>query len=1035
MALRNNYYRPGPPARQLLPSSRSLRDLVAERKGISVTEFDRLESDQILEQSEVVISVDGKVVAAREGELLLDAVLRCTDVPHVCYHSPLMGPIQTCDTCMVEVNGELVRSCGQKVTANLNVATESKRAQNARAEAFDVILGNHMLYCTVCDNNNENCTVHNTAVALNVQHQEHPYKPKPYEVDMSNPFYRYDPDQCILCGRCVQACQNVQVNETLSIGWELEHPRVLWDGGHEIGGSSCVSCGHCITVCPCNALMEKSMLGEAGYLSGMPKDALNKMIDVVKAIEPEMGYGAIMQVSQTEAKMREERIKKTKTVCTYCGVGCSYDVWTKDRKILKIEPLHGETNQISTCVKGKFGWDYVNHEERLQKPLIREGSGFREASWEEALNLVTSKLGSIKQQYGPDSIGVIVSSKATNEDGYLMQKLARAIIGTNNVDNCSRYCQSPATMGLFRTVGYGGDSGSIEDIAKSALVLVVGSNTAESHPVLASRVKRAHKLFGQRLIVADPREHEMARRADIHFRPRPGTDLVWISAMSRYMFDSGLAKMEFVDQWVNNLGEFQKSLEPFTMEYASKICEVPLETLQAIAREIAAAESMCILWAMGITQHTMASDSSTAISNLLLTTGNYMRPGCGAYPLRGHNNVQGASDIGAMPNNYPGYQSVTDPEIRGRFEEKWGIALSPDRGMDNHQMVDGVYDGKLRAIYLAGEDMISADSNANHVAGAFEKLDLLVVQDIFFTETCRYADVVLPAAPALEKEGTFTSTERRVQRLYQALPELGDSLADWKITQEIANRMGAKWNYQHPSEIMDEIASLTQLYSGVSFDRLAGYKTLQWPVASDGTDQPILYLNGFAFPDKKARFYPVSFHEPLERPDSDFDLFLNNGRILEHFHEGNMTHRVMGIREETPERYIEISEELAEERSIESGRWVRVISRHGSLVIKVVVTSRVVGKQVYLPLLSQEGPVNVLTGSHTDSATNTPAFKETAVRIKLLPEQGTNPLKPLNFRYSGQPTPQDGVEVERKWKRSDYRKPGTQKLVQIQLQS
>jgi len=1000
-----------------------------------VTEFDRLESDQIqVERPEVAISVDGKVVAAKEGELLLDAVLRCTDIPHVCYHSPLMGPIQTCDTCMVEVNDELVRSCGQKVTANLNVVSESKRAQNARAEAFDVILGNHMLYCTVCDNNNENCTVHNTAVALNVQHQEHPYKPKPYEVDMSNPFYRYDPDQCILCGRCVQACQNVQVNETLSIGWELEHPRVLWDGGHEIGGSSCVSCGHCITVCPCNALMERSMLGEAGYLSGMPKGALNKMIDVVKAIEPEMGYGAIMQVSQTEAKMREERIKKTKTVCTYCGVGCSYDVWTKDRKILKIEPLHGATNQISTCVKGKFGWDYVNHEERLQKPLIREGSGFREASWEEALSLVTSKLGSIKQRYGPDSIGVIVSSKATNEDGYLMQKFARAVIGTNNVDNCSRYCQSPATMGLFRTVGYGGDSGSIEDIAKSALVLVVGSNTAESHPVLATRVKRAHKLFGQRLIVADPREHEMARRADIHFRPRPGTDLVWISAMSRYMFDNGLAKMEFIDQWVNNLGEFQKSLEPFTMEYASKICEVPLETLQEVAREIAAAESMCVLWAMGITQHTMGSDSSTAISNLLLTTGNYMRPGCGAYPLRGHNNVQGASDVGAMPNNYPGYQSVTDPEIRGRFEEKWGIALSPDRGMDNHQMVDAVYDGKLRAIYLAGEDMIAADSNANHVAGAFEKLDLFVVQDIFFTETCRYADVILPAAPALEKEGTFTSTERRVQRLYQALPELGDSLADWKITQEIANRMGAHWNYQHPSEIMDEIASLTPLYSGVSFDRLAGYKTLQWPVAPDGTDQPILYLNGFAFPDKKARFYPVSFHEPLERPDSDFDLFLNNGRLLEHFHEGNMTHRVMGIREETPERYIEISEELAEERSIESGRWVRVTSRHGSLVIKVVVTSRVVGKQVYLPLLSQEGPVNVLTGSHTDSATNTPAFKETAVRIKLLPEQGTNPLKPLNFRYSGQPTPQDGVEVERKWKRSDYRKPGTQKLVQIQLQ-
>src|SRR5258708_7849668 len=479
---------PGPPVRQLSPCSRSLRDLLTERKGISVTEFDRLESDQILEQPEVAILVDGKVVAAKEGELLLHAVLRCTDIPHVCYHSPLMGPIQTCDTCMVEVNDELVRSCGQKVTANLNVVSESKRAQNARAEAFDVILGNHMLYCTVCDNNNE------------------------------------------------------------------------------IRGSSCVSCGGCITVCPCNALMERSMLGEAGYLSGMPKGGLNKMIDVVKAIEPEMGYGAIMQVSQTEAKMREERIKKTKTVCTYCGVGCSYDVWTKDRKILKIAPLHGDANQISTCVKGKFGWDYVNHKDRLQKPLIREGSNFREASWEEVLSLVATKLGTIKQQYGPDSIAIIASSKTTNEEVYVMQKFARAVIGTNNVDNCSRYCQSPATMGLFRTVGYGGDSGSFEDIAKSALVLIVGSNTAESHPVLATRVKRAHKLFGQRLIVADPREHEMSHRADIHFRPRPGTDLVWISALSRYMLDHGHARQAFLDRWATGLHGFRKTLKLFTTE-------------------------------------------------------------------------------------------------------------------------------------------------------------------------------------------------------------------------------------------------------------------------------------------------------------------------------------------------------------------------------------------------------------------------------------------------------------------------------------
>jgi formate dehydrogenase major subunit len=982
--------------------------------------------------AEVEISVDGKTLRATEGELLVEAVLREKEIPHICYHSPLMGPIQTCDTCMVEVDGQLVRSCGTKISAGMKVFTNSRRAHDARSEAFDTILGNHMLYCTVCDNNNENCRVHNTAMALKIEHQNTPFTPKPYEVDMSNPFYRYDPSQCILCGQCVQACQTVQVNETLSIGWDLERPRVLWDGGMQIGGSSCVSCGQCVTVCPCNALMEKSMLGEAGYMSGMPKDALNKMIDVVKAIEPEMGYGAIMKVSETESHMREERIKKTKTVCTYCSVGCSYDVWTKDRKILKIVPGHGDANQISTCVKGKFGWDFVNHEERLQKPLIREGNTFREASWEEALDLVASRLSRIKAQYGPDSIAVIASSKTTNEEVFLMQKFGRQVIGTQNIDNCSRYCQSPATTGLFRTVGYGGDSGSFEDICSSDIIMIVGANSAEAHPVLAARMKRAHKLFGSKLIVADPRENELARRSDLHFRPRPGTDLVWLSAMSRYLFDHGLAHSDFLNQWVNNIEEYKKSLEPFTMEYAAKVCDIPLATLELLAREIAAAKTISICWAMGVTQHIRGSDVSTAISNLLLTTGNYGHRGGGAYPLRGHNNVQGAGDMGAAPNLYPGYQPVNDPEVRAKFEKAWGVALPPERGMDNHQMIDAAHEGKLRAMYIAGEDMISADSNANHVAGGFGHLDFMVVQDIFFTETCRYADVVLPAAPALEKDGTFSSTERRIQRLYQALPELGDARADWKITQEIARRMGFDWNYQHPSDIMDEVAALSPLHTGVSYDRLQGYNTLQWPVAADGTDQPVLYLDGFPFPDGKARFHPLTFTEPFEQPDAEFDLFLNNGRQLEHFHEGNMTYRVNGIREETPERYIEVSEELAHERGIESGRWARVTSRYGSLVIKVLVTARVKDHQVYIPLFSREGPVNVLTGSHTDNATNTPAYKETAVKMELLPEKGSNPLKPLNFRYSGKPTPQMGVEVERKWARKDYRLPGSTRLVSIQ---
>jgi formate dehydrogenase major subunit len=983
----------------------------------------------------VQIMIDGEVVSASRGELLLDAVLRHAEIPHICYHSELMGPIQSCDTCIVEVNGELVRACGQHVVAGLAVETTSPTATKARSDAYDTILGNHMLYCTVCDNNNENCRVHNTALALKVTHQVHPYKPKPYPVDMSNPFYRYDPSQCILCGQCVQACQTVQVNETLTIDWEREHPRVLWDGGEQIAGSSCVSCGHCVTVCPCNALMEKNMLNEAGYLTAIPPASLGKMIDVIKDLEPEMGYGAIMQVSQVEAKMRESRVKKTKTVCTFCGVGCSYDVWTRDRHILKIVPLHGAANQISTCVKGKFGWDFVNHKDRLQKPLIREGDTFRETTWDEALDYVATRLQAIKGETGPDSIGIVISSKTSNEDGYLMQKFARTVIGTNNVDNCSRYCQSPATEGLFRTVGLGGDAGSIEDIGRSALVLIVGSNTCESHPVLATRIKRAHKLHGQRIIVADLRKHEMAERANIFFSPRPGSDLTWLCAISQWVIANGHAKMDFIQQHVNGFEEYRKSLEPFTMEFAARVCEVPIETLQRIAEEIVAAESVCILWAMGVTQKTDASDCSTAISNLLLLTGNYGRPNCGAFPLRGHNNVQGAGDIGAMPNDFPGYQSVTDDVVRKKFETAWNVTLPAYRGLDNHEMVDAIYEGKLRAIYLAGEDMISADSNASHVAGAFEKLDLFVVQDIFFSETCRYADVVFPASPALEKDGTFTNTERRIQRFHQALPELGDSLADWKITQRLAQRMGAPWNYTHPSEIMAEFASLAPLYAGCSYERLEGWDTLQWPVHPDGIDTPVLYLDGFAFPDKKARFHPVAYTKPAEEPDDVYDLFLNNGRELEHFHEGNMTHRVPGIHAENPERYLEISPALATERSLESGQWVRLTSRWGSLKVKVLTTDRVQGKQVFLPLTSQEGPVNILTGPHFDPATHTPAYKETAVKMETLPERaGANPLMRLNFRYSGKPTPQMGVEVERKWERADYRFPGAPELVQINLQ-
>jgi len=978
----------------------------------------------------ISLTIDGVVQEATSGERLIDVINRAgVQISQVCYH-PQLGPIQTCDTCMVEINGQLVRACATSVSAGMKVLTKSEKAGAAQREAFDRILTNHVLYCTVCDNNNGNCTVHNTERLLGIEHQPIPYHSKPYEEDHTNPFYRYDPQQCILCGRCVEACQNVQVNETLSIKWEDPHPRVLWDGGSTIGESSCVSCGHCITVCPCNALMEKSMLGHAGFLTALPKTTLSTMIDVVKGVEPETGYGAILKLSEAESHMRELRIRRTKTVCTYCGVGCSFDVWTKDRHILKVEPLEGPTNGISTCVKGKFGWDYVNSPDRLTKPLIREGGKFREASWDEALDLVARKFAEIKAKNGPDSLAFVSSSKCTNEESYLMQKLARAVIGTNNMDNCSRYCQAPATQGLFRTVGYGGDSGSIRDIENAGLVIIIGSNTAESHPVLATRVKRAHKLRGQKLIVSDLREHEMAKRADLFLHPKPGTDMVWLSAVSRYLLDNGMADTKFLDQWVNGLDEYKKSLAPFTMEFAARTCGLSDDTLKKVAQMIVEADGVCILWAMGVTQHSMGSDTSTAISNLLLITGNYMRTGTGSYPLRGHNNVQGASDHGAMPNNLPGYQSVNDPEVRSRFEAAWNVQLPSTKGLDNHEMIDAIHQGTLKAMYLFGEEISLVDSNANFVGDGLSKLEFFVMQDIFFSASCQFADVVLPASPSLEKEGTFTSTERRIQRLYEVFEPLEGSRPDWRIIQDVANRLGAKWQYQHPSEIYREIASLTPLFAGVTYERLEGFKSLQWPVAKDGTDQPLLYTKQFAFPDGKARLFPLSQTETTDQPNAEFDLHLNNGRLLEHFHEGNMTYKSEGIREKTPDTFVEVSPELAKERGIQSGTWVQLTSRYGQLRVRALVTDRVQGKELYMPMNSVESPVNRLTSSHTDPVTHTPAYKEASVHLRVLPEVGESPLPRINHRF-GHPTPQHGVEVERKWKRADYSLPGNG-LVQIQ---
>ncbi|KGP71171.1 formate dehydrogenase subunit alpha [Pontibacillus yanchengensis] len=969
-----------------------------------------------------VVNVNGQELLAEPDQPLIKLLNEANiDLPQICYHESL-GPIETCDTCIVAIDGEIKRACSTKVEAGMNISTEEETVLKAQKEALDRIMQNHELYCTVCDYNNGSCEIHNTVSQYGVEHQGKPFESKPYEIDRSGSFYRYDPDQCILCGRCVEVCQDVQVNETLTIDWERQQPRVIWDNDVPIDESSCVNCGQCATVCPCNALMETNMEGKAGYMTDHNPGVLRSMIELTK--KAESGYGPLLAVSDTEAAMRKERIDKTKTVCTYCGVGCSFDVWTKGREVLKIEPQPGSpANDISTCVKGKFGWDYVNSDERLTKPLVREGDHFKEVDWDTALEFIEREMTKLKVENGPDSLAFISSSKATNEESFVMQKFARQVIGTNNIDNCSRYCQTPATKGLFRTVGHGGDSGSIDDIASAQLVITIGSNTAESHPVLASRIKRSQKLYGQKLFVFDIRKHEMARRADEFFSNHPGSDLVWISAVTKYIIDQGWHDRTFIDEWVNGFSSYYQSLEPFTLKYASGVTGFSEDTLKQIAKSISSAETVSICWAMGVTQHQQGSDTSTAISNLLLATGNYRKNGAGAYPLRGHNNVQGCSDFGSMPNFLPGYELITDDDARGRYENLWGVELSREIGKDNHQMIKAIHDGNVKGMFVLGEDTGVVDSNINYVTEAFEKLDFFVVQDLFLTKTAEYADVVLPACSSLEKEGTFTNTERRIQRLYRAMEPLEETKPDWEILTLLARRFGYDWEYQHPEQIMEEAAFLTPLFAGVTYNRLEGYKSLQWPVAPDGTDTPLLFTDGFPFEDSKANFFEISYQMDYST-NEEFDLHVNNGRLLEHFHEGNMTYKSPGITRKTPNAFVEVSPELAEERGVQEGALVRLTSPAGVATTEVHITDRVKGKELYLPLNDNgKSAVNFLTDNSVDKDTNTPAYKEIAVKMDVLKKKGKSPI-PYNNHRRGNPKPQLGVKVEKKWARDDYIFPG-----------
>ncbi len=942
-------------------------------------------------------------------------------IPSLCYH-PKLGPLRTCDACVVLVDGKLQRSCAVVPADGMRVEVRPPLVAAAQRGAVEHALENHELACTLCDRNNGDCELHNTALALGIRHQA--YRAKPYPLDDSSPFYVYNPAQCIQCGRCVEACQNVVVNEVIHMDWSLDPPRVVWDSGRSIDDSSCVSCGTCSTVCPVDAMMERSIRGRAGHFSGISAAARQRLVGWTKEASPDLG--PLWLTSEVEAAARRGSIRRTKTVCTFCGVGCSFEVWTRGREVLKVAPRpESPANGIATCVKGKFGYDFVNSPRRLVRPLLREGDRFREVSWEVALAEVARRLGEVRAQHGPDAVGVIATCTGTNEEAFVTQKFARQVLGTHNVDNCARYCQAPATTGLFRTVGVGADAGTMADIESADLVLTVGSNTAEAHPVLAGRVKRAQKLRGQQLIVVDPRRHEMAARADLFLSPRAGTDLALLNGVAHVVLARGWEDAAFIADRTVGVDAFRAAVASWTPERTEAVTGIPAADIVRCAEILHAARSACALWAMGVTQHQNGSDTSTAICNLLLLTGNFGRPGTGGYPLRGHCNVQGVSDFGCLPGFLPGYQRVDDDAARARVEAEWGAPLPRTKGLTSTEMVDAILDGRLHALYVIGEDKLLADADEAKVRRAFESVDFLVVQELFLTRTAECADVVLPAAASLEKDGTFTSTERRIQRLYPAFPPLGEAKSDGEIVTAIANAMGAGWPEYDPGRVLDEAARVTPIFAGVSRERLEGFASLLWPVGADGTDTPVLHETSFAFPDGRARFFPVEWRPP-EEDAPEFDLTLDNGRLLEHFHWGNLTYEDRAIAHKVPGTFVEVSPELATERGLVDGDSVRLISPTGAARARVVVTDRVRGRTLFLTLHDRgEAAVNRLTSDRRDGPTTTPDYKGTRVRLERLGRAGpvASPLPRANPR--GKPrVPVSGADVEQKWARPDYRAPG-----------
>ena len=903
------------------------------------------------EAGAVQFTLDGEAVAALGGETILQAARRLgREIPHLCYKDGLR-PDGNCRACVVEIAGErvLAPSCCRKPSDGMVVDSTGERPRRAQKMVLELLQSDMAETAYTRDSE-----LDAWSARLGLGRPRFPAREQP-PGDVSHPAIAVNLDACIQCTRCLRACREVQVNNVIGFARRGAEAEIVFDLGDPLGESTCVACGECVQACPTGALMPAGGLG---------LEAPERRVD---------------------------------SVCPYCGVGCQLSYHVGGDRILYVTGRDGPANSGRLCVKGRYGFDYVHHAQRLTVPLIRRPDapkqallgldpadpfrGFREASWEEALDLAAAGLREIRDHQGPSALAGFGSAKGSNEEAYLFQKLVRTGFGTNNVDHCTRLCHASSVAALLEMIGSGAVSNPVRDAAEAEVILVIGSHTTANHPVAATFLKNA-VAAGKTLIVMDPRRNPIADHATHFLQFKPDTDVALLNALMHAVIEQGLVDEDFVARRTSGFEALKAHLRGFTPERMAPICGIDADTIRAVARIYASSRASICFWGMGISQHVHGTDNSRALISLVLMTGQIGRPGTGLHPLRGQNNVQGASDVGLIPMFFPDYQRVDNSEVRSRFEALWDTKLDPNPGLTVVEIMHAVTDGQIRGMYIMGENPAMSDPNLNHARAALASLEHLVVQEIFMTETAWYADVILPASAFPEKTGSFTNTDRRVQIGRQALQPPGQARQDLEIIQEIARRLGLDWDYPHPSAVFAEMRQAMPSIAGISWDRLEQAGSVTYPCLSeDDPGQPIIFIDRFPTASGRATFVPAPFTNAAELPDSEYPWVLITGRLLEHWHTGAMTRRASVLDQIEPEPVAMLNPRDLERIGARAGEPIRLRSRRGEVTAFAGADDGLQPGQVFLPFCYHEAAANLLTNEALDPTAKIPEFKFCAIQV------------------------------------------------------